>query len=143
MAFTFSKPNKEYRDALMGIIGVIYGVTLDYFIKNSPKMIVTQLNEDKYFDHTILIEEILQIINRNKVHYQVSMFSESIENVVTKLYYCIFGENAYDLSAFIYLKKGKGWCERFFPPSDNEMYKFIVDKITNETKRQYTNPIKL
>jgi hypothetical protein len=36
MAFSFSKPNKEYRDAILTLIGVIYDVTLTYFIKMNP-----------------------------------------------------------------------------------------------------------
>jgi hypothetical protein len=143
MAFSFSKPTAEYRDAVLTVIDDIYDITLSYFIKKSPKEIVAELNQDKYFDHTILIEQIIEQVKRNQQKHNLSVFSESLIHIITKLYYCIFGDNADQMNSFIYLKKGKGWCERYFPPSDSDMYKFIVERITTETKRQYTNPIKL
>ena len=143
MAFTFSKPNKDYRDAVLIMMDVIYDVVLHHFIHKSPKQIVAELNEDKYLDHNELIAKMVEIVNKNKSIYPVSMFFENPTNVITQLYYCIFGQNGDKLNAFIYLKRGKGWCERYFPPSDNEMYTFIVDSVTIETKRQFTNPIKL
>jgi len=143
MAFTFSKPNKEYRDAIINVIDVIYGVTLDYFIHKSPKQIVAELKDEKYFDHKMLIYKSIEIINKYPVKYNLSIFEKPLPDIITQLYYCIFGQDAQDLNNFIYLKKGKGWCERYFPPSDNEMYTFVVDHITIETKRQFLNPIKL
>ena len=143
MAFSFTKPTKEYRDAVLTVIGAIYDVTLDYFIKKSPKEIVTELKEDKYFDNAELIHQIIERIKRNPHNYNMSVFTESPINTVTQLYYCIFGPKGEYLNEFIYLKRGKGWCQRYFPPTDNEMYKFIVDSVTIETKRQYINPIKL
>jgi hypothetical protein len=143
MAFTFSTLNKEYRNAVLTMMDVIYDVVLTYFIHKSPKQIVAELNQDKYFDHNELIAKMVDIVNKNKINYPLSMFSETPTHVITQLYYCIFGQNGDNLNAFIYLKKGKGWCERYFPPSDHEMYTFIVDSITSETKRQFNNPIKL
>jgi hypothetical protein len=49
MAFSFSKPNKEYRDAILSLIDVIYDVTLTYFIHKSPKQLVAELKDEKYF----------------------------------------------------------------------------------------------
>jgi len=143
MSFSFSKPNKEYRDAILSLIDVIYDVTLTYFIHKSPKQLVEELKDEKYFDHKMLIDKCIEIINKYPVKYNLSNFKKPLPDIISELYYCIFGQDAQDLNNFIYLKKGKGWCERYFPPSDNEMYTFIVDQITRETKHQFLNPIKL
>ena len=143
MAFSFSKPNAEYRDAILTVIDDIYDVTLTYFIKKSPKEIVAELSQDKYFDHTILIDQIIEQVKKNRYKHNLAVFSESLANIITKLYYCIFGENAEQMTSFIYLKKGKGWCQRYFPPPDSDMYRFIVERVTTETKNQYKNSIKL
>jgi hypothetical protein len=143
MAFSFSKPNAEYRDAVLTLIGDIYDVMLSYFIKKSPKEIVAELKQDKYFDHTILIDQTIEQVKKNPHKHNLAVFSGQLDDIIKQLYYCIFGEKGTQIDEFIYLKKGKGWCQRYFPPTDNEMYKFIVDSVTIETKRQYKNPIKL
>lgn len=141
MSFTFAHLNKEYRNDILNVIGIIYDVVFDYFIQNSAKQFV--LNQDKYIDHQELIDLCIDILKKKQDQHTIRRFDHEPEEVITRLYDCIFGLKGQVMTDFIYAKKGKGWCERYFPPTDHEMLTFIVDKITNETKIQFYNPIKL
>jgi hypothetical protein len=143
MTFTFAKLDKEYRNDILNVIGIIYDVVLHYFIQNSAKQFVDKLNQSIYFNHDELIQMCVDILKKKQEQKQIRHFHLDPEEVITKLYYCIFGEKGQQINDFIYAKKGKGWCERYFPPTDHEMYTFIVDKITHETKIQFYNPIKV
>lgn len=144
MAFTFTKPDKEYRDQVLNIIGVIYDVILSHFILNSPKQIVTEFEKNKTrINHNDLIEQAIGLIEKNKMNYNFDLFKSEYKYVIKQLYEIIFGDNGQIMDEFVYAKKGKGWCQRYFPPTDNEMYAFIVDQITYHTKIQFYNTIKL
>jgi len=143
MTFTFAKLDKEYRNDILNAIGIIYDVVFQYFINTSVKKLVDDLKQDKYIDHQELIDQCVDILKKKQEQKQIRQFHVEPEEVITKLYYCIFGEKGQQINDFIYAKKGKGWCERYFPPTDHEMYTFIVDKITHETKIQFYNPIKV
>ena len=143
MSFTFQTVNKEYRNNILNVIGIIYDVVLDYFIQNSAKQFVDKLNQSIYFNHDELIQKCIPILKSKQDQHNICKFHVEPEEVITRLYDCIFGLKGQDMSDFIYAKRGKGWCERYFPPTDHEMHTFIVDKITHETKKQFYNPIKL
>jgi hypothetical protein len=122
----------------------ILPLQLTQFIHKSPKQIVEELESDgKHFNHNEMIEKSILLLERNKLNYNFDLFKCDYTYVVKRLYEIIFGENGEIMDNFIYAKKGKGWCERYFPPSDNDMYTFIVDQITYHTKIQFCNTIKL
>ena len=140
MAFT--KPDPLYREQILNIIGLIYDVTLTQFIHKSPKQIVAELESDgKHLNHNEMIEKAILLLERNKLNYNFDLFKCDHTYVVKRLYEIIFGENGQIMDEFIYAKKGKGWCQRYFPPTHDEMLKFIVDQITYHTKIQFYNPI--
>ena len=143
MTFTFAKLDKEYRNDILNAIGIIYDVVFQYFINTSAKQFVDELKQDKYFNHDELIQMCVDILKKKQQQHAIRNFHVEPEEVIARLYDCIFGLKGQAMTDFIYSKKGKGWCERYFPPTDNEMYTFIVDKITYETKIQFYNPIKL
>ena len=141
---SFVKPNTEYRDQILNIIGVIYDVTLTKFIHELPQQIVAELEtQDKRINHTEMIEQSIMLLEKNKINYNFDLFKCDHSYVVKRLYEIIFGENGEIMDNFIYAKKGKGWCQRYFPPTHDEMLSFVVDQITKHTKIQFYNPIKL
>ena len=156
MSFTFTVLDKEHRNNILKVIDIIYDVVLNYFIHKTPKQLVQELMKEELikeelmkedapelFNHNELIQLCVTILKSKQSQYQISKFDHAPEEVIRQLYNCIFGENGQHMNEFIYAKKGKGWCQRYFPPSNAEMYKFIVDKITHETKIQFYNPIKV
>ena len=119
--------SSDYFLALMNVFDIIYDEVFIYFMHHSPKTLVAT---NVKIDHASIKEKCIQ-----RVKY--SPFSRPIPEVITILYATLFGENGKYLDEYVYQTKGHGWCKRIFPPTDNEMYSFIVQRVTVETKNQY------
>ena len=120
----------DYFFALMKLFDIVYDETLSYFIKNSPKSLVTKKQQ---IDHDGIKEKCIHQANK---HFIISPFKHSMPEIITIIYTTMF-ENGKLLDTYVYQTKGQGWCKRVFPPTDNEMYSYIVLCVTKETKQQY------
>ena len=119
--------SSDYFLALMTVVDIIYDEVVTYFIHHSPKSLVAS---NVKIDHVTIKEKCIQRI-------KYSPFSRPIPEVVAILYATLFGENGCHLDTYVYQTKGHGWCKRVFPPTDSEMYTYIVERVTTETKQQY------
>jgi hypothetical protein len=128
----------DYFISLMKLIDIIYDEVLTYFINNSPKKLV-QLQQQ--IDHLYIQDKCINKINRQFTTHTLSLYSHTINEIISILYNTIFGENGKLLDDYVYQLKGQGWCKRVFPPTDNEMYFYIVNCVTTETKKQYKKMI--
>ena len=127
----------DYFFALMKLFDIVYDETLTYFIQTSPKMLVSMKQQ---IDHDGIKEKCIHRISK---HFIIHPFVHSIPDIVIILYNTLFGENGKHLDEYVYQTKGKGWCKRIIPPTDNEMYSYIVQCVTNETEKQYKKMIVL
>ena len=126
----------DYFISLMRMFDIIYGEMLHYFIQHSPKDLVkTGIKHDE-----IKLYCAFQI-HKQFTPYVLSLYKHTPQEIVDILYSTIFGENGKLLDDFVFQTKGNGWCKRVFPPTDNEMYTFIVDCVTEETKTQFKKMI--
>jgi len=129
--------SSDYFVTIMKLFDIIYGETLDYFIQHSPKDLVKHQN----INHNGIKTQCVGKINKHFSIHTLALFKHSPTEIVNQLYSLIFGENGKWLDDFVYQTKGKGWCKRNFPPSDNEMYSFVVQCVTDETKQQFRKMI--
>ena len=142
MAFTFSKVDKDYRNNILKLIEIVYEIVLKYFIDNSPKNLLESFLKDAQpINHQDMIDASVKLLYKKLSKYDLEKFKNTPEHIITQLYYKFFGHEGTHMDEFVFSKKGKGWCERYFPPSDTEMITFIIDTITQETKIQFYNPM--
>ena len=127
----------DYFFALMKLFDIVYDETLNYFIKNSPKSLVSKKQQ---IDHDGIKEKCIYQANRHFTH--LYLFKHSMPEIVTIIYTTLF-ENGKLLDDYVYQTKGQGWCKRVFPPTDDEMYYYIVKCVTEETNKQYNKMIVL
>jgi hypothetical protein len=119
----------------MKLFDIVYDETLSYFIKTSPKTLVTSTQQ---IDHDGIKEKCIHQANKHFTHHSVAqLFKHSMPEIVTIIYTTLFGENGKLLDTYVYQTKGQGWCKRVFPPTNNEMLNYIVLCVTKETKQQY------
>ena len=129
--------SSDYFISLMKVVDILYTEMLGYFICHSPKDLV---KHHQSVNHDSIKANCVEKLNQFSPH-TLALFKHSTPEIVNQLYSLIFGENGKALDDFVYQTKGHGWCKRVFPPSDNEMYAFVVNRVTDETKQQFRQMI--
>jgi hypothetical protein len=130
--------SSEYFITLMQAFDIIYGEVFNYFIHHSPRDLV---KTNTKIDH-MYIKSCCEIqLHKKFTPYISSLYTHTPTEIIDILYSTIFGENGKLLDDFVYQTKGHGWCKRVFPPTDNEMYTFVVHCVTEETKNQFKKMI--
>jgi hypothetical protein len=131
--------SSDYFISLMKVFDILYTEMLGYFICHSPKDLV---KHHQFVNHDSIKTRCIEKLTQFSPHTLV-LFKHSPTEIVNKIYSLMFGENGKLVDDFVYQTKGHGWCKRVFPPSDNEMYAFVVQCVTDETKQQYKQMIVL
>lgn len=123
-----------YRKALSNVENLVYISTLEYFIFNLPNEFVKQ---NKKIEHDQIKQECLKLFHKQIHEEELAQFSKEPEQIIEIIYENMFGINGILLDEYLFKVVGKGQFKRIIPPSNNEMYKYIVKCVTDESSKKW------
>ena len=103
---------------------------MNYFVFN-----ISIVLNNKQIEHDKIKEECLNKILKSD--YELNVFSKQPNIVVDVIYNKMFGENGIELDNYLFKIVGKGQFKRIIPPSNNEMYFFVINCISKESQNKY------
>lgn len=122
--------DEKYKQTLSCVEKCMTEVIMNYFIFN-----ISIVLNNKEIEHTKIKKECL--IKILKGDYNLSVFSKEPKLVVDIIYNKMFGENGILLDNYLFKIVGKGSFKRIIPPSNNEIYYFVINCISKESQNKY------
>jgi hypothetical protein len=138
--FTKKTEYDVYRKALSSVEKLIYQVTLEYFIFNIPEQIVKTKQE---IDHDQIKNNCLKLFSKQIHKEELAQFSNTPTKIIEIIYENMFGKHGILLDNYLFKVVGKGQFKRIIPPSNNEMYRYIVKCVTDESSKKWDFIIKI
>jgi hypothetical protein len=129
-----------YRKALSSVEKLVYNSTLEYFIFNPPNNLVKQ---NKKIDHEQIKQECFKLFHKQIHQDELAQFSKEPAQIIEIVYENMFGKNGILLDNYLFKEVGKGHFKRILPPSNNEMYRYIVKCATDESVKKWDFIIKI